>query len=35
MASMKVCLVVSVFVCSSNYTSVHPEIDDNGWRINI
>ena len=35
MASIKVCLVVIVFICS-NCTSVHPEIDNlTGWIIDI
>ena len=34
MTSIKVCLVVIVFICM-NCTSVHPEIDNNGWRIDI
>ena len=34
MASVKLCLVVIVFICS-NCTSVNPEIDKNGCRIDI
>ena len=34
MASIKVCPVVIVFICS-NCTSVHSEIENNGWKINI
>ena len=34
MASIKVSLVVIVFICS-NCTSVHPDIDKKGWRIDI
>ena len=34
MAWMKVCRVAIVFICS-NCTSVDPEIDKDGWGINI
>ena len=34
MASIKGCLVVIVIICS-NCTSVLPEIDNNGWRIDV
>ena len=34
MAPIKGCLVVIVFICS-NCTSVHLEIDNDGWRIDI
>ena len=36
MASIKFCpvVIVYIYICS-NCTPVHPEIDDNGWRIDI